>query len=68
MQVIRSAAMKSADLSALVHDIREAGPTLLDLPTAVWHLLCEDAESLALIGACGVRQVVVGEKPSVPVP
>lgn len=59
-QVIRSAAMKSADLSALVHDIREVGPTLLDLPTAVWHLLCEEAESLAVIGACGVRQVVVG--------
>ncbi|QCH22337.1 AMP-binding protein [Mycobacteroides salmoniphilum] len=59
-QLLRSAAMKSGDLGALVRDIRELRPTLIDLPTAVWHLLCEDAEALAVIDASDLRQVVVG--------
>lgn len=59
-QLPRSAAMKSGDLGALVRDIRELRPTLIDLPTAVWHLLCEDAEALAVIDASDLRQVVVG--------
>ncbi|MEU9809054.1 AMP-binding protein [Mycobacterium sp. NPDC050853] len=59
-RLVRSAAMKSGDLGALTRDIREHKPTLIDLPTAVWHLLCEDAKALAVIGASGLRQVVVG--------
>lgn len=59
-EVVRSAAMKSGDVGALVRDIRVLRPTLIDLPTAVWHLLCEDDETLAAIGRSGVRQVIVG--------
>lgn len=59
-QLLRSTAMKSGDLRALTRDIRVLKPTLIDLPTAVWHLLCEDAEALDDIGASELRQVVVG--------
>lgn len=59
-RVVRSRGMKSGDLRALVSDIRELRPTLLDLPTAVWHLLCEDPKALAAVGASDLRQVVVG--------
>ncbi len=59
-RLLRSPAMKSGDLVTLVRDIRELRPTLIDLPTAVWHLLCEDAEALTVIGASDLRQVVVG--------
>ncbi|MBF9519961.1 peptide synthase [Mycobacteroides chelonae] len=60
LRIVRSAAMKSGDLDALVRDIQVLEPTLIDLPTAVWHLLCDDAQSLASIGCSALRQVVVG--------
>lgn len=59
-QLIRSTAMRSGDLVALVRDIQVLEPTLIDLPTAVWHLLCDDVEAMAAIGGSALRQVIVG--------
>ncbi|MUM20057.1 MULTISPECIES: AMP-binding protein [unclassified Mycobacteroides] len=57
--LVRSTAVKTGDLDALRQDLVD-GPTLIDLPTAVWHLLCEDPDALSVIGGSGIRQVVVG--------
>ncbi|WP_442930782.1 AMP-binding protein [Mycolicibacterium sp. 050232] len=58
--VVRSSAMKAGDLQGLTNDLVSKRPTLLDLPTAVWHLLCEDSEALEVIGGSGLRQIVIG--------
>lgn len=58
--VARSAAMTAGDLQALSRDLVAAAPTLVDLPTAVWHLLCEDDETLDAIRRSCLRQVIVG--------
>lgn len=59
-ELIRSTAMKSGDLQALTRDLVSFSPTVLDLPTAVWHLLCDDNEALDAIGSSRLRQIVVG--------
>nr|WP_078324724.1 AMP-binding protein [Mycobacteroides salmoniphilum] len=58
--VVRSAAMAAGDLQELVGDLNAAAPTLVDLPTAVWHLLCEDDVTLGEIYRSSLRQVVIG--------
>ncbi|MGH3724452.1 MAG: AMP-binding protein [Mycobacterium sp.] len=57
--LVRSAAVKSGNFDALRRDIAD-GPTLIDLPTAVWHLVCEDSDALVAIADSNIRQVVVG--------
>jgi acyl-coenzyme A synthetase/AMP-(fatty) acid ligase/dTDP-4-dehydrorhamnose reductase len=59
-RVVRSAAMRAGDLPSLVRDVAANIATVLDLPTAVWHLLCEDDEALAALGGSALRQVVIG--------
>jgi len=59
-RVLRSAAMRDGDLPALLRDVAAHIVTVLDLPTAIWHLLCEDNEILSALGGSAVRQVIVG--------
>ncbi|OBK22085.1 peptide synthase [Mycobacterium asiaticum] len=59
-QLVRSTAMKSGDLDGLASDLVAAHATVVDLPTAVWHLLCEDGQAIDAIGRSQLRQVVVG--------
>lgn len=59
-RVVRSAAMRAGDVPALTRDVAAHIATVLDLPTAVWHLLCEDDEALAALGGSALRQVIIG--------
>ncbi|HET7740223.1 MAG TPA: AMP-binding protein, partial [Mycobacterium sp.] len=59
-RLIRSPAMKSGDLQALARDLVTYAPTVIDLPTAVWHLLCDDAEAIDAIRGSQLRQIVIG--------
>lgn len=59
-RVVRSAAMRAGDLPALARDVAVHIATLLDLPTAVWHLLCEDDETLVALSGSALRQVIIG--------
>lgn len=59
-ELIRSAATKTGDLDALARDVIATCATVVDLPTAVWHLLCEDAEAIDAIRRSRLRQIVVG--------
>ena len=45
-RIVRSQAMTAGDLPALAADLATCGATVLDLPTAVWHLLCEDRDAM----------------------
>ncbi|WP_085672758.1 AMP-binding protein [Mycobacterium szulgai] len=58
--VIRSSATKTGDVQALARDVVANQATVVDLPTAVWHLLCEDADAVSALCRSGLRQVVVG--------
>lgn len=59
-RIVRSPAMRAGDLPGLVADLKAAGASVVDLPTAVWHLLCEDSDALAAIVGSSLRQVIVG--------
>ncbi|WP_285029147.1 AMP-binding protein [Mycolicibacterium sp. lyk4-40-TYG-92] len=59
-RVVRSAAMRAGDLLALTRDVAAHLATVLDLPTAVWHLLCDDDAALVALGDSALRQVVIG--------
>lgn len=59
-ELVRSTAMKSGDLNGLVDDLVAGGATLVDLPTAVWHLLCDDVDAVDAIRRSRLRQIVVG--------
>ena len=61
--LIRSAATRTGDLPALTRDVVSSGATVLDLPTALWHLLCEDPDAIAAIGGSRLRQVIIGGEP-----
>lgn len=61
--VIRSAAVKAGDLQALAKDLVASGATVVDLPTALWHLWCEDVDAIAGIGHSRLRQIVIGGEP-----
>ncbi|WP_026356489.1 AMP-binding protein [Mycobacterium sp. 141] len=58
--LIRSTAMKRADLQALTRDLVTHRSTIVDLPTAVWHLLCDDDEAIEAISRSQLRQIVIG--------
>ncbi|ORV46515.1 hypothetical protein AWC02_10800 [Mycolicibacter engbaekii] len=58
--LIRSTAVRSGNLAQLADDVHRHRPTVLDLPTALWHLCCEQPELLAGLAASALRQVVIG--------
>lgn len=62
-RLIRSAALKAGDLQALTSDLVTTGATIVDLPTAVWHLWCDDVDAMSVIGDSGLRQIVIGGEP-----
>ncbi|MDO3400293.1 AMP-binding protein [Mycolicibacterium neoaurum] len=59
-RVSRSAAIKNGDLKAFAHDLAQSVPTVVDLPTAIWHLLCDDPDAVAAMGSSSLRQIVIG--------
>lgn len=59
-ELVRSTAMRAGDLQALGEDLLAQNPTVVDLPTAVWHLLCDDADALGAVGRSHLRQIVIG--------
>lgn len=58
--LIRSEAVRCGDLSRLATDLLRHRVTVLDLPTAVWHLCCEQPDTLAALVSSRLRQVVIG--------
>ncbi|MBP2451173.1 AMP-binding protein [Mycolicibacterium lutetiense] len=61
--IVRSAALKAGDLQALISDLAAAGATIVDLPTSVWQLWCDDVDAMSLVGNSGLRQIVIGGEP-----
>ncbi len=59
-ELVRSTAMRAGDLQALAEDLLAKNPTVIDLPTAIWHLLCDDADALHAVGRSHLRQIVIG--------
>ncbi|MGB8407407.1 MAG: AMP-binding protein [Mycobacterium sp.] len=62
-RVVRSASMRAGDVQQLAHDVAAAAATVLDLPTAIWHLICEDSDAMAALGRSALRQIIVGGEP-----
>ncbi|MBU9765865.1 AMP-binding protein [Mycobacterium sp. TNTM28] len=54
--LVRSTAVKTGDLPALNRDLVTSSATIVDLPTAVWHLWCD-------VGETRLRQIVIGGEP-----
>lgn len=61
--LVRSTATRNGDLQALTGDLVASGATVVDLPTALWHLWCEDADAIAAVGRSRTRQIVIGGEP-----
>jgi len=61
--LVRSTATRDRDLDALASDLVDQAATVIDLPTAVWHLLCQDAAAIEAIRGSQLRQIVVGGEP-----
>ncbi|PIB77290.1 peptide synthase [Mycolicibacterium brumae] len=59
----RSTATRSGDLQALCRDLLSTRATVADLPTALWHLLCDDPDAIASLGGTALRQLVIGGEP-----
>ncbi|MDP7723329.1 AMP-binding protein [Mycobacterium sp. TY814] len=59
-QLVRSSAMRSGDLDRLAVELEATGATVVDLPTAVWHLLCDDGDALETLRRSDLRQIVIG--------
>ncbi|MEE3062909.1 MAG: AMP-binding protein [Actinomycetota bacterium] len=59
-ELIRSPAMRAGDFAALTSDLLTTEATLIDLPTAIWHLLCEDDDALDAMRRSRLRQIVIG--------
>lgn len=58
--LVRSAATRTGDLTRLGEDLIRHGATVLDLPTAIWHLCCDEPDMLATLAKSRVRQIVIG--------
>ncbi|OBA84095.1 peptide synthase [Mycobacterium sp. 1164966.3] len=59
-ELLRSTGMKTGDLDTLARDLVDKSATVLDLPTAVWHLMCEDDDAIDAIRRSRLRQIVIG--------
>ena len=57
-ELVRSTGMKTGDLDALARDLVATKATVVDLPTAVWHLMCEDDDAIDAIRRSHLRQIV----------
>ena len=62
-RLVRSHALSTGDALQLADDLVAGGATIIDLPTAVWHLWAEDPNILARVVGSGLRQIVVGGEP-----
>lgn len=58
--LVRSAATRTGDLTQLGDDLTRHRVTVLDLPTAIWHLCCDQPDMLATLAESCVRQIVIG--------
>ncbi|MGB3332921.1 MAG: AMP-binding protein [Mycobacterium sp.] len=58
--LVRSAATRTGDLTRLGEDLMRHGVTVLDLPTAIWHLCCDEPDILATVAKSRVSQIVIG--------
>ncbi|MGJ6126734.1 AMP-binding protein [Mycolicibacterium sp. Y3] len=58
--LVRTPALHSGDLPALVRSVVDERATIVDLPTAIWHLLCEDTDTMQTLGQSALRQVIIG--------
>ncbi len=65
--LVRSTATRTGDLVALARDLTASGSTILDLPTAIWHLLCDDASALNAVRRSRLRHIVIGGEPVRPI-
>jgi len=61
--LVRSTATRTGDLAALGRELAVKHPTIVDLPTAIWHLLCEDDDAIDAVRRSGLRQVIIGGEP-----
>lgn len=61
--LFRSTATRRGDLNALANELVERQATIVDLPTAIWHLLCQDAAAIDTLRRSHLRQIVVGGEP-----
>lgn len=61
--LVRSSAIRARSLPQLAADLRRWRPTILDLPTSIWHLCCEQPEMLDALACSPLRQVVIGGEP-----
>ncbi|RFD24637.1 peptide synthase [Mycobacterium uberis] len=59
-ELVRSTVMRTGDLAELARDIVAQRATIVDLPTAVWHLLCDDGNVIDTIHRSYLRQIVIG--------
>ncbi|WP_454560983.1 AMP-binding protein [Mycobacterium haemophilum] len=59
-ELVRSTAMRTGDLAGLARDLVAQRATVVDLPTAVWHLLCDDDDAIDAIRRSCLRQIVIG--------
>ena len=59
-KVIRSQATRTGDLEQLGREILAEDPTIVDLPTAIWHLICEDDHALSNIRRSRLRHAIIG--------
>lgn len=62
-ELVRSSAMKAGDLDSLASDLVASKATVLDLPTSVWQLWCEDVHTLEVVTQSRLRQIVIGGEP-----
>lgn len=58
--LIRSTATRTGNLAQLSHEVHLHRATVLDLPTALWHLCCEEPDVLAALATSELRQIVIG--------
>lgn len=61
--LIRSTAVKTGDLQGLARDLVTSGATVVDLPTAMWHLWCDDTDAASTARSSRLRQIVIGGEP-----
>lgn len=61
--LIRSAAVKSGDLQAFTAEVMDCAATIVDMPTALWHLWCDDVDAIARAARSQLRQIVIGGEP-----
>ncbi|MFV0496286.1 AMP-binding protein [Mycobacterium sp.] len=61
--LVRSPALKARDVTSVAADAVTAQATVLDLPTAVWQLWCDDRDVLEKLHRSHLRQIVIGGEP-----